>query len=158
MRCDQVRQTLEESGEAYPAPVLHHLRHCPECAAYEHHWRWVRAGLLALARETAPEPSLGFARRLIRRLEEGFLPMRLVGEFFETAGRRVVYFTLLLATVLLLAIALPSSGPLRGRPARDVSWPQPEIVATRDYPIPPSELPGAGFSLTSESDVSGGQK
>ncbi|MGH9432161.1 MAG: hypothetical protein ACRD3T_11520 [Terriglobia bacterium] len=158
MQCDQVRQALEEGGEAYPVPVMDHLRQCPGCAVYERDWRWVRAGMLALARETAPQPSLGFSTRLVRRLEEGFLPLRLGGEFFETAGRRVVYFTLLLATVLLLAMALPSSGPLRGRPAADVSWPQPEVVATRDYPIPPSELPGAGFSRVSESEVSSGQK
>ena len=157
MRCEQVREMLEEGIEADSSLVMDHLRQCLGCEAYERDWRLVRAGMMALAQEIPPEPLLGFANRLVRRLDEGFLPLRLVGEFFETAGRRVVYFTLLLATALLLAIALPSTGPVRGRPATDVSWPQPEIAATRDYPIPPSELPGAGFSM-SESEVSGGQK
>ncbi|MGH9452424.1 MAG: hypothetical protein ACRD2O_00460 [Terriglobia bacterium] len=157
MRCEQIREMLEEGREAYSALVADHLHQCSKCESYERDWRLVHAGMLALGQEIPPEPLLGFATRLVRRLEEGFLPLRLVDEFFETAGRRVVYFTLLLATALLLAIALPSTGPLRGRPATDVSWPQPEIAATRDYPIPPSELPGAGFSM-SESEISGGQK
>ena len=158
MRCDQVRQTLEDGGESYPALVLDHLRQCPWCAAYERDWRWVRTGMAALAREAAPEPSWGFASRVLRRLDEGQFPLRLVDDFFETAGRRVVYFTFLLAMVLLLAIALPSSGPVRGRRVRDVSWPQTELVATRDYPIPPGELPGVGLSLISDSTAPGGQK
>jgi hypothetical protein len=158
MRCDQVRETVVESGENYPVVVADHLRSCTACAEYERSWRWFRAGLRALAQETAPEPSIGFSTRLTRQLDDRFLPLRLVDEFFETAGRRVVYFSLLLATVLLLAMAIPSSGPLRGGPATELSWPQTEVVATGDYPIPPSELPGAGFSMVSETNVSGGQK
>ncbi|HUY13514.1 MAG TPA: hypothetical protein VMX16_07785 [Terriglobia bacterium] len=158
MRCDQVRQNLEDGGEAYPVLVLDHLRQCPPCASYERDWRWVRSGMVALAQEAGPEPSWGFASRVLRRLDEVLPPLRLMDDFFETAGRRVVYFTFLLAMLLLLAIALPSTGPLRGHRGRDVSWPRPEIVATRDYPIPPGELPGVGLSLISDSEVSGGQK
>jgi anti-sigma factor RsiW len=151
VRCEQFHEILEEGRPPYPSAFEDHLRRCPTCAADERDWRSIRSGLFELAQEAAPEPSLGFVTRLIRQLEEGCVPLRLVEEFFETAGRRVIYSTLLLATVLLLAIALPATGPLRSRHSTEVSWPQPEIVATRDYPIPPSELPGSGFSLTPEN-------
>jgi hypothetical protein len=158
MRCKQIRRIIETGEEIAAAPALGHLHQCPQCTAYARDWQRVKAGMLALAEQPALEPSLGFAVRLMRRIGNGLPPLPAAGEFFEAAGRRVVYFTLLLAAVLLLSLALPASGPVRGRRVREVAWPQTEIVAERDYPIPPSELPDAGFSRVSYSQESGGQK
>jgi hypothetical protein len=75
--------------------------------------RLAQAGFRALAEEAAPEASLGFASRLIRRLQE-WEEKGARSEFFETVGRRFVYATLALTLALLLSLVLPTSGPVRG--------------------------------------------
>jgi len=73
----------------------------------------MHAGLRALAEEAAPEASIGFVSRVLRRLEtwEGKASR---SEFFERVGRRFVYATLALTLALLLILVLPNSGPVRG--------------------------------------------
>ena len=71
MRCDEVRESVEElRGDALPAPIREHVVSCAACAAYAREWQLVGAGLRALAREPVPEASLGFAARVVRRLEQ----------------------------------------------------------------------------------------
>lgn len=136
MRCEKVRETLEEVGAGeIPVPVREHLARCAACEAYARDWRFVRAGFHALAEELPPEASLGFAARLVRRLEEEAEQTGIGTEFFERVGRRFVYATLVLALTLLLALALPPSGPLRGPAAAESVLAQPEIATMRNDPI-----------------------
>ena len=96
-----------------------HLRECPGCARYYRDLRLVRSGLRLWRREAAPEPSLGFAERLVRQL--GSLSKTpSVAYFFERVGRRFVYATLVLTFLALLALALPRTGPVRGLTAADI--------------------------------------
>src|SRR3989442_15778311 len=114
MRCDEVRELLEELKTLeLPAGVREHLAACAGCAAYARDWRLVRAGFVALAAEPVPEPSLGFAARLTRRLGEGVEGVKRTEQAFERAGRRMVYAALMLTLTVLLALVLPSSGPVR---------------------------------------------
>src|SRR3989442_11064967 len=110
-------------------------------------------GLRAVGGEEVPEASLGFATRLVRRLGEA------VGaaapDFFETAGRRVVLATLVLTLTVLLALAWPAAGPLRGG-AADLAMAQAELTPLEDDPlfspdyqdsspeVAPARLPGPG--------------
>jgi len=66
-----------------------------------------------MAEEAVPEASVGFAARLLRRLQE-WEETGGRSEFFETVGRRFVYATLALTLVLLLSLVLPAYGPVRG--------------------------------------------
>jgi hypothetical protein len=85
-----------------------------------------------LKREEAPEPSLGFADRLVRQLGE-MTKAPSVADFFERVGRRFVYATLALTFVALLALALPSTGPVRSLSAADIQFPAQEaLVAYSD--------------------------
>jgi hypothetical protein len=52
-------------------------------------------------------------------------------EFLEQVGKRFVYATLALTLTLLLALMLPSSGPLREPEAVDLYLVQPEAVSAR---------------------------
>src|SRR5579863_3702860 len=119
MRCDQVLDILldgaalsgrpTDDGE-YPAGVQEHVRGCPSCASAARDWQLLRLGLEGMAAEPVPDPSLGFARRVARRLGETE-PARVQEAFFERVGRRFVYAALLLAVTLLLALVLPATGP-----------------------------------------------
>lgn len=114
MDCRAIRDLIGERwGEELPAEAREHLSRCAGCEAYWRNARFLQAGFHALAEETPPEASFGFASRLVRRLEEwGATGAR--SEFFETVGRRFVYATLALTLALLLSLALPSTGPVRG--------------------------------------------
>ena len=127
-----------------PAEVRQHLTQCASCAGYHRDLRLVRAGFRLWKREEAPEPSLGFAERLVRQLGE-MSKAPSVADFFERVGRRFVYATLVLTFLALLALALPSTGPVRGltaadiqMPAQEARWPIPipwEKPACRNLPI-----------------------
>ena len=79
----------------------------------------VSSGFRLLSREEIVKPSLGFAERLVRQLGElGRAPS--VADFFERVGRRFVYATLVLTFLALLALAAPSTGPIRGLSAADM--------------------------------------
>ena len=50
-------------------------------------------------------------------------------EFFERVGRRVVYVAGTLALMLILVLAVPSSGPLRGPTAAELYWTQSDVAS-----------------------------
>jgi hypothetical protein len=113
MHCEQVRGLFEKEGDEPLSPsAREHLSSCAECAEWRRGRLILRAGWEVLAREPAPEPMLGFRERLLRRLEEAS-HSRQAAEFLERAGRRVVWATLALALTFLLALVLPSQGPVR---------------------------------------------
>jgi len=120
MRCDDIRDRLDDSWEGEEAAeVRRHLTQCARCARYHRDLRLVRAGLRLWQREEAPEPSLGFAERLVRQLGE-MSKAPSVADFIERVGRRFVYATLVVTFLALLALALPSTGPVRGLSAADM--------------------------------------
>jgi len=120
MRCELVREEFDKlwEGEA-TAEVRQHLTQCGACARYYRDLRLVREGLRLWKREEAPQPSLGFAERLIRQLGD-LSKAPSVGDFFERVGRRFVYATLVLTCLALLALALPATGPVRGLTVADM--------------------------------------
>ena len=120
MHCDDIQNRLDDLWEGEePAEVRQHLTHCEGCARYHRDLRLVRAGFHLWKREEAIEPSLGFAERLVRQLGEMSKAPSVV-DFFERVGRRFVYATLVLTFLALLALALPSTGPVRGLSANDI--------------------------------------
>lgn len=136
MRCRDVETIL---GEAKPKslsePVREHLLGCNSCRGIWRDWLLLRAGFVALAEDPAPQASLGFGVRLIRRLEFVQDPGSAAAEFFERVGRRFVLAGLLLAMLFILALVLPSSGPLRGPATAEVYLAQPEPSTQREGPI-----------------------
>ncbi|HET9177139.1 MAG TPA: hypothetical protein VFQ24_02140 [Terriglobia bacterium] len=112
MRCDAVRQVLEENLTRTPA-VEAHVDSCSGCRDYLRKWETLHASLIALRKEGPPEPTLGFTTRLMRRLESAPADFPLGYQFMDQFARRIVYATLMVALVLGLLLALPSSGPLR---------------------------------------------
>ena len=112
MRCDAVRQIVEEGMDRPPA-VAAHLESCSGCKEYLRKWETVHTGLVAIRGEEPPEPTIGFTTRLIRRLENAPAEFPFGQQFIDQIGRRAVYATLMVALMLALILALPSSGPLR---------------------------------------------
>ena len=130
MRCQKVRKTLLESwSQDLEESTRTHLSGCPECRLYAHDLGLLRGGFLALAHEPVPEPSWGFAERLLRRMEKAADTQTFAEEFFERVGRRVVYVAGTLALLLLLVLALPSAGPLRGPTAAELYWAQSDVAS-----------------------------
>ena len=135
MRCDDIRDRLDDSWEGEEAAeVRQHLTQCAACAGYYRDLRLVRAGFRLWKREEAPEPSLGFAERLVRQLGE-MSKAPSVADFFERVGRRFVYATLALTFLALLALALPSTGPVRGLSAADIQMPAQEASLAYSDPM-----------------------
>ena len=112
MRCDAVRQIVEEGMTRTPA-VEAHVESCAGCKEYLRKWETLRDGLVALRAEEPPEPMLGFTTRLMRRLENAPAEFPFGQQLIDQIARRVVYATLMVAFMLALLLALPSSGPLR---------------------------------------------
>lgn len=142
MRCEEVREYVEELGTvSLPDGVRQHAAACPACKEYLGDQRLVSAGLRSLAEEAAPELSVGFAVRVLRRLETG----RSREEFLERAGRRFVYASLVLALTLLLALLVPISGPLRAPATADSYLAEPEAFNSVGDPVlsgdPASQVP-----------------
>ena len=120
MRCDDIRDRLDDLWDGGEAPdIREHLTQCATCAGYLRDLRRVSAGFRLLHSEEIVEPSLGFAERLVRQLGE-LSRAPTVADFFERVGRRFVYATLALTFFALLALALPSTGPVRGLSASDM--------------------------------------
>jgi len=114
MDCEEIRDLISELwGGELSAEAREHVSKCAGCERFLRDARLVQAGFRALAEETVPEASLGFASRLIRRLQE-WEEKGARSEFFETVGRRFVYATFALTLALLLSLVLPTSGPVRG--------------------------------------------
>jgi hypothetical protein len=141
MRCDDIREQFDTlwDGEFPPVGELspefrQHIAQCVACGQYFRDMGLVRAGFEVLKHEAPPEPSIGFAERLVRQLGDlGKQPS--VSEFFERVGRRFVYTTLVLAFLMLLAMALPETGPVRGQAAADVLMPSQEATLLRPDPL-----------------------
>jgi len=137
MRCDDIHDRRDELWEGeQTAEVRQHLTQCGACARYYRDLRLVRSGFRLWKREEAIKPSLGFAERLVRQLGEMSRAPSLA-DFFEQAGRRFVYATLVLTFFALLALALPSTGPVRGLTAADIQMPA--QVALQAYADPLGE-------------------
>ncbi len=140
MRCEDVREKIDALwGEELPGEVRRHLGECRACEGYARAARLLRTGLRVLAEDAAPEASLGFATRLLRQLHAPSQE-EVAAAFLERVGKRFVYAAALLTLGLLLALALPASGPVRG-PAQDALMAQPEIVSARPDPLGGSDVP-----------------
>jgi predicted anti-sigma-YlaC factor YlaD len=132
MRCSEIRKSLEPENDGHSKPfVREHLEVCSGCRSYAADLSKLRAGMKLLTEETVPAPSIGFHLRVLRRLEQ-----ESGRDFLERAGRRVVYATLIVVLFLLLAMIVPSSGPVRSSPKLENYQPQEEVVAERNYQIP----------------------
>ncbi len=131
MRCNDIHERLEALWEGEEtAEVRQHLTQCAACTRYYRELCLVRAGLRLWKRDEGIAPSLGFAERLVRQLGEMSKAVSLA-DFFERVGRRFVYATLVLTFLALLALAVPSTGPVRGLSAADVP-PQEASLAYSD--------------------------
>jgi hypothetical protein len=131
MHCDDFRERLDSLWDSEALPeVGQHLAQCAACTRYARDLALVRAGFRVLKREPVPEPSLGFRERLVRQLGE-LTGQPSVGEFFEQIGLRFVYTTLVLTFLTLLALVLPSTGPLRGQSTTDLLMPAQEAILVR---------------------------
>lgn len=152
MRCDDFQNLIIE-GQV-EGQVAEHLAHCPTCREFARDYELLRTGLRVLAAEPAPEPSWGFAARLLRQLAAASEGERREKEFFERVGRRVVYVASLVALVIVLALALPTSGPFRGPTTAEFTLAQSEngsainplfadeIAASQDVSILPVWMEG----------------
>jgi hypothetical protein len=131
MDCKDVREFVSDlEADKLSPELLDHVTRCSGCKMYLDNARLVKAGFRALAEETVPEASLGFASRMVRRLEEwGGKPSR--SEFFETVGQRFVYAASALVLALLLALVLPPSGPVRGISSADFVGMQADIRSSQ---------------------------
>jgi hypothetical protein len=135
MRCDDLRERFDMLWEGQPpAEVREHLTECALCSRYLRDLRWVRSGFHLWKQEKAPEPSLGFAERLVRQLSE-MSKAPSVADFFERVGRRFVVATLVLTFLALLGLALPSTGPVRGLAAADIQVPAQEASLAYSDPM-----------------------
>jgi len=135
MRCEDIRARLDElwEGEA-TAEVRQHLAACAECARDHRDLRLVRAAFRLWKAEEIVAPTLGFHQRLVRRLGAfGNAPS--LADFFEQVGRRFVYAALVLTSLVLLALALPSTGPVRGLSAADLQMPAQEALVAYSDPM-----------------------
>ena len=140
MRCKDVREKIDALWEeGLSDEVCQHLAECRACEGYAREARLVRAGLRVLAEDAAPEASLGFVTRLLRQLDAPSQE-EVAAAFLERVGKRFVYAAALLTLGVLLALALPASGPVRG-PLPDTLMAQPEIVSARPDPLGGSDMP-----------------
>jgi len=135
MRCDDIRDRLDNLWDGQqPTDVREHLTGCAECSAYHRDLRLLRAGLNLWKRDGCPNPSLGFAERLVRQLGE-ITNAPSMADFFERVGRRFVYATLALSLLALLALTVPPSGPIRALSVADIQVPAQEASLANSDPI-----------------------
>jgi hypothetical protein len=151
MRCKDFQERLDELWEGVQAPeIQRHLAECKECGRHVRDMQVVRSGFSVLKQEPAPEPSLGFSERLVRRLGE-LSEAPSVGDFFESVGRRFVYGTLVLTFLMLLALVLPSAGPVRGIASTDVIMPAQETAQVQVDPLGESSQPDVPDAMPGEA-------
>ena len=159
MRCDAVRQIVEDGMDRPPA-VAAHLESCSGCKEYLRKWETLRAALIALRAEDPPEPSIGFTTRVMRRLGDN--PAELGQQFIDQIGRRVVYATLMVALMLLLMLMLPPSGPYRSSGVSESVLVQPQVATLSNEQILGVDGADNGDQMVSSpapatSDTSGGR-
>jgi len=115
MRCEDVLQEFDELNVgSLPEPVRDHLGRCPSCAEAWREWQVLRAGFRLIANDAPPAAQLGFASRVLRRLDNAADSGRAAAAFFEQIGRRFVLASSLLVMIMIVGLFLPASGPLRG--------------------------------------------
>lgn len=154
MRCDEIRVLLLDAGEsAYGSRVAEHLAVCEDCRSYAADAARVQAGFRLLAAEEAPAPSWGFTERVMRRLAAEKAARTSGPDFFEKAGRQVILATLVLVLTLVLAMILPSSGPVRRQPTAVAYWPQSNAVSATNFPVDWSGAPPLPAWVGSEAVV-----
>jgi hypothetical protein len=150
MRCGQARRlVLEENGARR---LQEHLAACSGCAAYADDWARLQAGMRRVAMQATPEPSFGFAGRLVRNLQDASGAQR-AGEFFlERAGRRFIYAALLATLLLFGVLVVPRSSPVRSTAAAvEIEAVQPETVAAQNYPIYSGQLMDSDFEFAPQA-------
>ncbi len=148
MRCDAVRQIVEEGLQKKPA-VQVHLSSCSACKEYLRQWEIVHAGLVALREDEPPEPSIGFTTRVMRSLENASTEFPVGQQFIDQIGRRMIYATLMVALTLLLVLLLPSSGPFRSSGVSQSILVQAQAATVSNEQI--LGVGGADFSGVSDS-------
>ena len=107
MRCQEVQDHI--IGGTLDASAREHLAACPNCASFAVENTKLAEAFAALAKVEAPEPSWGFADRVLRRLDEspaGFF------EPLEVIGRRAVYAAGLVAMTVVMLLTLSSNATL----------------------------------------------
>lgn len=158
MQCEDVRNVLADLDEgAYAAEVREHLLVCPACRAEAEDWQALRGGFAILRQEAVPEASLGFTERLLRRLPAKNGGREATLSFWEVAGRRFVYASMLLVVAILVAMLLPSSGPLRPSASVETYLPRTEMVASQNFPIQIGDVPET-VDLQQSQPAKAGQK
>ncbi|MBI4164758.1 MAG: hypothetical protein HY508_03370 [Acidobacteria bacterium] len=110
MRCKDVQENIIEGSLDQLA--REHLAACARCQSFARDAETVQAGFELLATDVVPEPSWGFAARVLRGLDES--PARVFGSL-ETIGRRAVLAAGVVAMTVMMVLALSSTGPVRGR-------------------------------------------
>ena len=130
--------------------MAEHLSACAECASYARDWARLRGGMHRLAEEPAPEASLGFAPRLVRRLQEAAGDARLRDASLEQTGRRFVLAALVATLLLMLGLLVPSTGPARSSSAAELEMAQPETVAAQNYPLFSSQPTDVEFEFAAQ--------
>lgn len=154
MRCETVRQTVEEGLARTPA-VQVHIESCSGCKEYLGKWEMLQAGLVAMREDDPPEPSVGFTTRLMRRLENAPSEFQFGQQLIDQIGRRVVYATLMVALMLGLILALPSSGPLRSSGISQSVFVQTQMATLANEQIMGVDGVDAGDALDSTSAGNG---
>ncbi len=136
MHCEDARKMVLEYRHEVPLELRNHLASCPLCAADLRNYRTLQLGFRVLAEEPIPETSVGFAQRLLRKLDDAMENTWTRENFWELAGRRAVYATLLFTLMAILALVVPSRGPLR-QPTRvsDVYPVEPVVMAFETDPV-----------------------
>ena len=153
MRCDEIREHVDTLWEGEPTSEFRqHVAQCGACGRYFRDMWLVRAGFEVLKQEVAPAPSTGFAERLLRQLGD-FGKQTALAEFFEQAGRRFVYATLVLTFLMLLALALPEAGPVRGQVAPDWLMPAQEASLLRADPLGEMSSQDVSDTLPNDSQL-----
>jgi anti-sigma factor RsiW len=135
MRCRKLRKLITAESAVRSPEIEDHLAHCPECAAYVSDWERLRSTMRRMAAEPAPEPSIGFAARLVRQLPNAAAAARARELSLERTGRRFVFGSLLAALLLALGLLVPPSGPIRSPEAAEIQTARSEAVAAQNYPI-----------------------
>lgn len=136
MRCEEIRTLLVDAGEGgRNAAVDEHLAVCVECRSCAADAARIQAGFRLLAAEETPALSWGFAERVLRRLAAEGAARSSGVDFFEKAGRQVIMATLVLVLTLVLAMILPSSGPVRRQPTAVAYWPQSSAISATNFPV-----------------------
>jgi len=135
MRCRKLRKLIIAESAVRSPEIEGHLAHCPECAAYARDWARLHGAMRLMAEELAPEPSIGFAARLVRQLPNAAASARARELSLERTGRRFVFGGLLAALLLMLGLLVPPSGPIRSPEAAEIQTARSEAMAAQNYPI-----------------------